>query len=622
MEMSRYTTKPRMTGEISTNLELNGPGVVRFPGFVLDLGRGELRVDGQAVRLRPKTFALLALLARNPGRLLSKEALINAVWPDVVVSDDSLVQCVGELRAALGPTAGALIRNLPRRGYLFDATPCAVDEVAAATAAAPAMPAVALLAASQFVRNPDTAVPHSTIADVEPTPPAPSVSSTPATKRPFQRNLLLAFAGAALLAVSTLALRAWQAPTPAHIGHDLAARRSIAVLPFTDLSDQPSPWFAEAVTRDLVSSIARVPDLLVISAFTGAAAGVPSTNPRELGQKLHAKHVLVGSVRRTGPSLQVSAQLVAVESGAVLWTERFEYPAFESSDLERDIAPRVARAMEVSVHDAAAKQRRRSGYTLDSADHVMEGHYILRRNAVPEDMLRARAHFDAALKVDPDSVSALCGWAATHYGKVLKRWSTDPKSDLALASVAVDRALAIDPLYAPAHSGRADLLYLAGKFEDSLGEYETAVRLDPSNARNYTRIGLIKLGLGRPGEVAAHMAQAQRISPLETMFIVSYAQSFAGIAAFHLGHDDEAYAHMRQAATVNPKYAPSYSYMAAIDALHGRMGDAAINLTEFRRLLPKHTLSSLRASEVSRNEIYWVGANRYYEGLRKAGLPD
>jgi TolB-like protein/Flp pilus assembly protein TadD len=545
------------------------------------------------------------VFAQSPGKLLSKAMLMDAVWPDVVVSDDSLVQCVGELRLALGSQGGALIRTLSRRGYLLDAQPCDDGASPAAPPSASVLPDAAAAAAVS------ASSPDGTPDEASARPP-----------HPRRRMVLPALASIALLALGLVEWQTWLAPARTSIDREMAARKSIAVMPFSDFSEKPSPWFAEAVTRELITDIARVPNLLVITAFTTAAAGTAPTDPRELAKKLGAQHFLVGSVRRAGPSLQVSAQLVAVGSGAALWTDRFDYPAMESSDWQRDIFLRVASAMEVSVQDEAARQRRSKGDSLDAADHVMEGRYILRRNAVPDDMVRARAHFDAALASDPDSVGALTGWAATHYGKLFKRWSTNPKEDVALATQAIDRALAIDPHYAPAHAGRADLLFLARKFEESLGEYETAVRLDPSEARNYTRIGFIKLALGRPDEVAAHMAQAERINPLEIMFIVSYARTFAGVAEFHLGHDEAAYERLRETAALNPKYATPYAYMASIDALHGRTAEAAVQLAEFRRLLPNQTIHSLRAGEFSQNERYLVGANRYFEGLRQAGLPE
>jgi DNA-binding winged helix-turn-helix (wHTH) protein len=101
---------------------------LRFDRFVLDLMRGSVSTGGQEVDLRPKSFQVLTHLAVNAGRLVPKQELIDAVWPDVTVTDESLVQCIRELRQKLGDDEHRLIKTLPRRGYLLDATP-APDEV-------------------------------------------------------------------------------------------------------------------------------------------------------------------------------------------------------------------------------------------------------------------------------------------------------------------------------------------------------------------------------------------------------------------------------------------------------------------------------------------------------------
>src|SRR4051794_22512754 len=94
----------------------------RFGRFVLDLRRGALlALDGVELPLRPKSFALLQLLLENAGRLLNRDTIMEAVWPDVFVTDDSITQCVGDIRRALGDEAQRLLRTVPRRGYLFAA---------------------------------------------------------------------------------------------------------------------------------------------------------------------------------------------------------------------------------------------------------------------------------------------------------------------------------------------------------------------------------------------------------------------------------------------------------------------------------------------------------------------
>src|SRR4051812_15347831 len=110
---------PAETGAME-DAERPRPAVYRFDRFTLDLARGALLgLDGAELPLRPKSFALLQLLVENAGRLLDRDTIMGAVWPDVFVTDDSITQCVGDIRRALGDEAQRLLRTIPRRGYLF-----------------------------------------------------------------------------------------------------------------------------------------------------------------------------------------------------------------------------------------------------------------------------------------------------------------------------------------------------------------------------------------------------------------------------------------------------------------------------------------------------------------------
>ena len=108
----------------------------RFEDFTLDLLRGSLlAVDGAELALRPKAFALLRYLVQHPGRLIDRDEIMRAVWPGVFVTEDSITQCVKEVRRALDDAEQRLLRTLPRRGYLWAAE---VSRAGAAASAAPA----------------------------------------------------------------------------------------------------------------------------------------------------------------------------------------------------------------------------------------------------------------------------------------------------------------------------------------------------------------------------------------------------------------------------------------------------------------------------------------------------
>ena len=108
------------TGEADSAAQTRA-GRLQFDRYVLDLNRGSLLLDGNEIALRPKTFAVLRHLIENSGRLVSKDELFAAVWPNLTVTDDALVQSIGELRRALGDDGSRLIRTVPRRGYRFEA---------------------------------------------------------------------------------------------------------------------------------------------------------------------------------------------------------------------------------------------------------------------------------------------------------------------------------------------------------------------------------------------------------------------------------------------------------------------------------------------------------------------
>src|SRR5712675_2075949 len=102
---------------------------LQFDRYVLDLDRGCLLLDGNEIALRPKTFAVLSHLVEKSGRLVSKDELFAAVWPNLAVTDDALVQSIGELRRALGDDGSRLIKTIPRRGYRFESDVSVVDLV-------------------------------------------------------------------------------------------------------------------------------------------------------------------------------------------------------------------------------------------------------------------------------------------------------------------------------------------------------------------------------------------------------------------------------------------------------------------------------------------------------------
>ena len=563
-------------------------GVLHFADFDVDLKRGEFRVRGTVIALRPKSFALLVYLARRPRRLLTKDELIEAVWPDVAVTDDSLVQCISELRAALGDGDQRLIKTVPRRGYLLDAPPAdtppadeTVERGAATVASHGASPRVAPRRGSV---------------------PWPSV---------FVTACIVALAGALWFGFP-------------HRGQNgaLVGKNTITVLPLAGVGGENAADLAEAVTEDLTIEVSRLPDTLVIGYPTGHSPAGPESDAQSVGRRLNVAYVLSGSVQRQGEAVSIALKLQASATGALLWSGRFDYAEQAGWNWRRDVAARIANELKVRIDEAETPfDRPYAGRTFAAINPTLQGWRLLKRMHTREEPQRARALFEQALQIDPDSASALAGLALSHITEVLVRWSRAPDTQTALAAQAIERSLALQPNDPRANYVRSLVLSAQGRIDEADQAIQRVLSLYPNQPRALQRLGILRLQQGRPEDVAVPVMLSLHLDPLNAEQ-VSLGHFTLGMAEFHLHHDEAAYAQMRQATISSPQNSFAWQWLAAIDALHGRSEQARNNLIEYLKLVPGQTVSSLRASEASRNAAFWQERNRFYEGLRMAGLPE
>ena len=565
--------------------------VLHFTQFDVDLDRGELRVGGAVIALRPKSFALLVYLARHPSRLLTKDELIEAIWPDVVVTDDSLVQCISELRSALGDGNQRLIKTIPRRGYLLEAMP---------VAAPPADEAVEVAVSAPSIHG---------------------SSSMPAARSRFLPWLV---ACAAICAVA-LAGALWFGLHHRGQPGALVSKNTITVLPLRGVGGENAADLAVVITEDLTIEVSRLPDMLVIAHPAGNAPAGPNGDAQGVGQRLDVAHVLSGSVQRQGEAVSITVKLQASATGALLWSDRFDYGEHAGWNWRRDITARIANALKVRIDRMQAPfDRPYTGRVFAAIDPTLQGWRMLTRIHAREEPQRARALFEQALQVDPESASALAGLALSHITEVLARWSKTPDSQIALAAEAIERSLNLQSNDPRANYVRSLVFSAQGRIDDAEQAIQRVLSLYPNQPRALQRLGLLKLQQGHPEEVAAPVLLSLRLNPLDAEQ-VSLGHMTLGMAEFYLHHDDAAYRHMRQARISSPQNGLAWQWLAAIDALHGRSEQARMNLSESQKYLPGHTIGTLKKNSErvgSRSSTYWQERNRFYEGLKIAGLPE
>ena len=449
--------------------------------------------------------------------------------------------------------------------------------------------------------------------------PGSSANAAPphdAPPRPAARSRSLPLLAAMAVAVA-LAGALWFGLGHRGQGGAVVSKNTITILPLAGVGGQNAADLAEAVTEDLTIEVSRLPDTVVIAHPAGPDSDAPS-----VGRRLNVDYVLSGSLQRQGEAVSIAVKLQTTAGGTLLWSERFDYAEQAGWNWRRDITARIANQLKVRIDDSGTPfDKPYAGRTFAAIDPTLQGWRLLKRVYAPEEPQRARALFEQALQIDPDSASALSGLALSHITEVLNRSSKTPHNQIALAAQAIERSLALQPNDPRANYVRSLVLSTQGRIDEAEQAIQRALSLYPNHPRALQRLGFLKLQQGYPEEVAALVTLSLRLDPTNAEQ-VSLGHFTLGMAEFHLHHDDAAYEHMRQATISSPQNGFAWQWLAAIDALHGRTEQARMNLAEYQKRFPGHTIGGLRASELSRRPAFWQERNRFYEGLKLAGLPE
>ena len=459
-------------------------------GFVLDLRTLTLRdAAGQVLELRPQAFDVLRVLASRAGQVVTKDELLAAVWPGLVVTDDSLVQAVGDIRRALGAAGHRVVKTVPRRGYLL-----AVDAEAAAPPAAP----------------------------------MPSSGAGPARRT-------MRWAGALVAAAAALGIAAWQAPWRAS---DPAATRTpaIAVLPFK----APAPD-GEALARDiaasLVSELARSPDLRVVSTQSSFAVAEKNRALPEIGHVLRSRYLVDGTVRRERDHLSLVVDLIDSLDGRVVWSSAHEVDRSGLADAQRALAARIAGSLQVRMW--AREERRaleRPPSSLDVMGLTAQGRMLLRQYT-PQSIREARRLFERALELDPLYAQAWVALAQVNNIDIGLRLTGDWDRTRSPEVVAqVQRAIALQPDLPIAYSVLSEAQGVAGQFDASVAAGEKCVQLSPNDAMCVYVLGAARLRMGDVADALARLGHARDLNPVAP----AYLPAFHGTALWAAKRYDEA----------------------------------------------------------------------------------
>lgn len=450
--------------------------VVRFGIFELNLATGDLRKAGMTVKLRPQAAKILSMLVRRRGQLVSREELREQVWGSETFVDfeHGLNLCVQQIRAALDDDAGTprYVETLPRRGYRFIMPTAESAEVALV---APPSPIVA--------------------------PSKLRFSASPAAMFLF----ILPAVGILMTVVNPWGWRERM------FGRSHPVR-TIAVLPLQNLSGDPAQdYFADGMTEDLTTDLARIERLQVISRtstmqYKGAKKSLPAI-ARELG----ADAIVEGSVQRSGNSVRITAQLVRATTDKHLWAQSYERDLKDILPLQDEVASAIAREIETRLGGPKATPLATAATTNPEAyETYLKANYYLDQF----DLQKSIEYYNQAIKLYPDYAPAYAHMARayfflTFFNSISPREGWGKVKDLATLALQKDEHL-------PEAHGALALakLHYDWDFAGAEQEFKRAIELNPSDADIRHDYAHYLMAMGRVAESEAESKQAVALDPV------------------------------------------------------------------------------------------------------------
>ncbi|RDV05057.1 winged helix-turn-helix domain-containing protein [Undibacter mobilis] len=561
--------------------------VLRFAGFEVDPQRAELRrPDGQTVKIRPKPFTMLQFLLANAGRVVGKQELMEAVWPNVFVSEDNLFQCIREIRAAIGDERRQILKVVSGRGYLLDA---AVES--------PSRP---------VVPDDDRASPAAAVT-VESPPAVPDDLPLDAG-RPRQAHRTLVVAAA--LAVFAIGL-AVAAP---FIGQRFASTPPVvAVMPFADASSDPQvALMAANITDQLVDGLSKIPSLRVLAPKPepGATAVALSV--------MRPDYVLRGEIQKSNGAWNVQARIVDAATDEVRWATAFPV----ESDTP-NVALQQSRIAAGVGYAAAAKLnalQHTSGSTNDAAVVIDQAQAFINRTS-PEKFKTALAMLDKALAATPANVDLKAELAAQLLRGIQTAWFSGAEAEQAetRARELLEGALKSEPDYLPLLQGYCRFLTATNHFVDSLVACSRALNQDPWDGLVLFQLGLTHIQLGRYDDALSAFMLADRY---DTPQVSRWTWLLGvGLTYVFMDRSEEALPWLERSIAITPGTGRTHFLLAAAYQRLGRFDEARAAIAAGMKIRPGTTAANVSLPKKNASATFLARGKEINELLIAAGMP-
>ena len=388
------------------------------------------------------------------------------------------------------------------------------------------------------------------------------------------------------------------------------ARRSIAILPFVDMSPGGGQeYLADGIAEELMGALSQIPDLWVASRTSSFQFRGKAVDVREVGQRLNVDTIVEGSVRKVEHRLRVAVQLVDVEDGYRLWSERYDRDTEDLLAIQDEIARSIARALEVTLATQGGRHRGLAAIDPEAWKLYLQGRQFCHQHRRKSFEI-ARHTFERAIEIAPDFALAWAGLAnCSSFTRLYFGGGDDTSRDAETASL---RALALAPDLAETRVARGLALSLDGKYDEAGVELEKAVALDPGSYEAHYFYGRVEFARGRMEQAETHFRRAAEIDPAaqDTWYLLGMTLRKRGKLALAKTANVECVEAAKRRVDAHPEDTRAWTMGAAVFADLGEPDTAARWLARAIEVDPDEPLIQYNAACV------YVALGRFDDAFR------
>ena len=466
----------------------------KFGGRLFTFYQGQLTdADGQVVPLRAKSGQVLGFLLSNSGETVAKDVLAEAVWPGIVATDESIAQCISEIRRAIADKEHNIIETFPKRGYRLN------------------------------VSYPEESLRH----------------------RPIT---LAAACTAAVFIFAVAALLHFKSQQPSSLEQLPSA--SIAVLPFVNEADDALEYLSVGLSEELIFQLTKLSGVTVVPTIRSFAFSTSQSYLKGELSEVGARFVITGKLRRIDQHGLALVELVDAHEGTILWTGRYDVESDDLVRLHNDLIVKLLNAMNLELAEQDIQRLKRDKVeNAEALDLVIRGR--VRANTFTyEDSLAAEKFFRRAITIDPNYARAYAEIAAIYAIRFENNWSFLTTADVDKAIYFGKKSLQLDSdLWLGHYSlGRIYSLVDSVYFTSSEQHLKTAMLLQPDNDDARVYYGVLLIFMGKASEALIVLESVLSSNPNPRFwYYLSY-----GHALFHLGLNEKAASALESCLQQNP----------------------------------------------------------------------